>query len=159
MGQVRICLLLFGITVILTSMPIQAGPFDSYPNAWLMILTPYVRLGELRSDPLDPTLEYFEAEDGLSFIFYTGISQWQLLLSGTDFTSGGETIPLNQLEWKRRGGSYRKMRSTGHEEVIMSDQDERGNLHLQSLSFRLVLTGAEVPGRYGNTLTLSMVFP
>ena len=52
------------------------------------------------------------------------------------------------------------MKAAGSEEVIAKADDYGFNLHyLIDLSFRLVLTGNEAPGNYGNTMIFSMVFP
>lgn len=137
-----------------------AGQIDYYPHAILALSTTLVPFGALQTEPFDPPLEYFETEDALSIHLITLRRDWQLVMSGGDFRSGTDTIPLEQLEWKKQGSVYKKMKAAGSEEVIAKGRDYRWPVYyIFDLSFRLVLTGGEVPGYYGNTMIFSFVFP
>lgn len=154
-------LLLLLLAVVLSgAVTVGAGPTDLYPQGLLVLSSTLVGFGDLKSEPFDPPLEYFEAEDALNIHIITLFRDWQLLMSGTDFRSGADLIPLQQLEWKKQGDFYKKMKAAGSEEVIAKGEDYPWlPYYLVDLSFRLVLTGNEVPGYYGNTMTFSMIFP
>ena len=135
---------------------VRAGDIDLEIGALLALGNTVASLGELKTDPFDPTIEYFEAENAISFSGIV-VGEWQLLLSGEDFVSGADRIPLEQMEWKLRGGTYRRMPARGRYQEIMRVS---GLLKIFSdnLSFRLVLKGDESPGRYNNLLTLTLVY-
>jgi len=153
MGRSRSRWLVVCLILAVISLPVQAGLLDG----WLILLNPYVRLGELKTDPIDPALEYFEAEGALEFIIVTIRSEWRLLISGSEFQSGMDRIPLERMEWKLSGGDYRKMPVAGNELEIM--RGSHSYLYMDNLSFRLVLRGDEKPGSYNSTLYLTLVFP
>jgi hypothetical protein len=153
-----LCLLL--VVCLVGAVTIGAGPIDLYPQGVMILSSTLVQFGNLRTEPHTPPLEYFEAEDVLDIQLITLYRDWQVLMSGSDFRSGADLIPLQQLEWKKSGGYYKRMKAAGSEEVIAKADDYGFNLHyLIDLSFRLVLTGNEAPGNYGNTMIFSMVFP
>jgi hypothetical protein len=146
------------ITIPVQAVTTAVTTNDISLDGLFFLLNSHVRLGDLKTDPVNPTLEYFEANEALSFFLLTLNSKWQLFLSGDDFVSGGDRIPLEQMEWKLGTGNYRKMPRAGKEELIMTHgQSSSGWLHYDNLSFRLVLQGDEAPGRYNSTLTLTMV--
>ncbi|NLY91794.1 MAG: hypothetical protein GX081_09375 [Firmicutes bacterium] len=160
MGRSRSRWLVLCLMLAVVSLPVQAGLLDIYGlDGWLLLLNSYVRLGELKTDPIDPALEYFESEGALSFLFGSIDTEWQMFLSGTDFQSGMDRIPLERMEWKISGGDYRRMPAAGREVVIMRGDQNSSWLQMGSLSFRLVLRGDEKPGTYSSTLFLTMVFP
>ncbi|HHT49305.1 MAG TPA: hypothetical protein GXZ98_08455 [Firmicutes bacterium] len=157
MGWSRKRWFFFCFILLVLSLPIQAEVFESNGlSSGLYLFDSYVRLGELKTDPIDPALEYFEAEEALSFFLWSLFSDWQLFLSGTDFISGMDQISLERMEWKITGGEYRKMPPAGSQLEIMRG---RSLLEWDSLSFRLVLRGDESPGLYNSILTITMVFP
>ena len=144
-GRTRWLILLLMLAVI--SLPVRAGLMDVYGlDTWLLLLNSYVRLGELKSDPLDPALEYFEAERALRFLLASGSHDWQLFISGTDFQSGLDRIPLERMEWKLGSGDYRKMPAAGKELAIMRGSPKESWIYMDSLSFRLGKRGDEKPG-------------
>ena len=164
-------LILTILLVAVSSISVRAGIDDCYPDGSMLLLsTSVAQLGELKVDPLNPQFEYFEVTNGLTVLFYPRSSRWQVVMSGSDFRSGVESIPLEQLEWKKDGEKYKKMPSSGRDVVLAKSQQDKADeadqegrniprLHYFDLSFRLVLKGVEVPGRYGNTMIISMVFP
>ena len=153
-----ICLLL--VFSFFGAFPAGAGTVDLYPQGILTLSSSLVQLGALKTEPHTPPLEYFEAEDALNIHIITIFPDWQLLMSGSDFSSGPDRIPLQQLEWKKQGGYYKRMKPAGSQEVIAKGEEFPWSLYyLIDLSFRLVLTGNEAPGNYGNTMIFSMVFP
>ena len=137
MGKNRVCLLLLGLLLAAVLVPFRAQGVDVEFGALLSLGNSVANLGELKTDPFDPTLEYFEAENAISFNVLVLFGQWQLLLSGEDFVSGGERIPLERLEWKLQSGSYRRMPAPGKNQEVARYS---GLLRLYSdyLSFRLV---------------------
>lgn len=152
-------LLVFWLMLVVITIPVQAGTTDNYGTSGLLIITtPYVRMGEFKTDPVNPALEYFEAEEALNFLILTWDSKWQVFLSGVDFVSGVDQIPLEQMEWKLGGNKYHKMPRAGKEEIILTHEQASGFLQYHSLSFRLALQGDEAPGRYNSTLTLTMIY-
>ncbi|HEY8392191.1 MAG TPA: hypothetical protein VIL83_05640 [Capillibacterium sp.] len=160
MGRSRRRRLVLLLLLVLLSFPAQAGLVDFYGfDTMLLLLNPVVNLGEIKTDPLDPTLEYFEAERALRFILISASDNWQLFLSGGDFQSGMDRIPLERMEWKLSGGDYRRMPAAGKELAIRSGSVKESWLYTDSLSFRLVLRGDEKPGSYYSTVMLTVVFP
>ncbi|HBG15980.1 MAG TPA: hypothetical protein DDW93_04295 [Firmicutes bacterium] len=160
MFRTRVLLLTILLTIAVASCQVKAGLYDTYPDfSFLILSTPIVRLGDLKTDPLDPTHEYFETTNALSVLFYTQSSKWEVVMSGSDFQSGSESIPLRQMEWKKEGANYKKMSSPGKNTVLAKAQGEGNLFYMLNLSFRLVLEGVEIPGRYGNTMVISMIFP
>lgn len=150
------------IFLMITFVSIEAGIYDRYPDgSMLLISSPLVGLGELKADPLNPTIEYFENTNALLVFFFPRSSRWQLVLSGEDFRSGINTIPLSQMEWMKDGGKYHKLSTAGKETVLAKNQDYKDgkNLRLLNLAFRLVLKGEEVPGRYSSSMVISLIFP
>ncbi|MBA2132653.1 hypothetical protein [Capillibacterium thermochitinicola] len=156
MGKGRVCLLLLGLLLTVALVPVQVQGIDWENGAILALGNTVANLGELKTDPFDPTLEYFEAENAISFTVLVLLNEWQLLLSGEDFVAGAERIPLAQMEWKLRNGTYRRMPAAGSNQELMRIS---GFLRVisDSLSFRLVLKGDESPGHYSSTLTLTLV--
>lgn len=158
MSRSKACLLVFCLILAVITIPVQAVTTNDISlDGLFFLVNSHVRLGDLKTDPVNPTLEYFEAQEALSFIIITWDSNWQILLSGGDFVSGVDQIPLEQMEWKLGADHYRKMPRAGKEQLILTHGQSSGLLQYHSLSFRLVLEGDEAPGRYSNTLTLSMI--
>lgn len=158
MGKSRRFLLLLGLFLAVALVPVRAQDIDLGLRGTLVLYDSVASLGQLKTDPIDPTLEYFEAEGALNFLVVAIVPGWQVFLSGTDFVAGAERIPLERLEWKLSGGNYRRMLASGRSQEIIKNTTG-GLLYLDNLSFRLVLRGDESPGRYNSTLTLSLVFP
>ena len=159
MGRSKACLLVCCLILVMIAIPVQAETTDYFGNNGLLIITtPYVRLGELKTDPANPALEYFEAEEALRFLIFTWDSKWQVFLSGNDFVSGVDRIPLEQMEWKLGGSNYRKMPRAGKEEIILAQGQNSGFFQYHNLSFRLALRGDEAPGRYNSNLTITMIY-
>ncbi len=156
-------LIVFWLMFLMISfVSIEAGIYDHYPDgSWLSLPTSFVELGEIITDPFDSTIEYFETHNALFILFFPPNSKWQLILSGEDFRSGINTIPLSQMEWMKDGGKYRKMSAAGKETVLARNQDYKEGeiIQLLNLSFRLILKGEEVPGRYSSSMVISLVFP
>ena len=160
MVKSRICLLLLLwllLVVVLVPVRAQNWDWDLGLGAMLTLTNAVANLGELKTDPLNPLFEYFEAENAISFSVFVLFREWQVLLSGTDFVSGVERIPLEQLEWKMRDGTYRRMPAPGRNQEIMRVSGI--GLYSGNLSFRLVLAGDERPGLYNSTITLTLVNP
>ncbi|NLM38250.1 MAG: hypothetical protein GX202_09020 [Firmicutes bacterium] len=157
MGKVRVYLLLVGLLLAAVLVPVHVqGNIDLENGAILFLANSVANLGELKTDPFDPTLDYFEAQNVVSFGVVVLYNEWQLLLSGEDFVAGSGRIPLSRLEWKMQNGNYRRMPNPGTNQELRRFSGVP-QLWGDKLSFRLVLKGDESPGHYSGTLTLTLV--
>lgn len=169
MGERKKRLILILLIFLLTSfLSIEAEIPDNFPDdldyfnspdtSRLWILPSLVELGEIKTDPFDSTIEYFERTNALFILFIPPNTKWQLVLTGEDFRSGGDVIPLRQMEWMKNREGYKKMPKAGKEEVIAKNKDQGGGIfQFLTLSFKLKLEGDEVPGRYSSSMIISLI--
>jgi|SRR5690554_1679808 len=155
-GRLRVLTILFALLFpVLTA---YGGIIDFPENSILFLSSFQVDLGSLRSQGQK---EFFENEDALLIILITGVADWQILLSGEDFTSGEHIVPLRQLEWKTKKKNYKKMPKAGREVCIIDSKDYEPSeiIYAVGVSYRLELTGDEMAGSYRAPLTVSMIIP
>lgn len=161
-----ILVLVFLLVLLLSSTVTYGGFFDLYPNLSILFISGFqVNLGLPKKDPTDPSgrREYLEKENAIYVGFWSQDPEWQIFLTGEDFTTSGEhKVPLTQLEWRSLEKNYRRMPRAGRPVCIMDSQDfagEETSFHLVYLSYRLELTGNEMAGRYRAPIVITMVFP
>src|SRR5690554_6450206 len=157
LGRLWILTVLFAL--LFPGLTAYGGIID-FPNDSILFLSSFqVDLGSLKSQGKK---EYFENENALFVFFLTRADEWQILLSGEDFTSGEHIVPLRQLEWRAKKKNYKKMPKAGREVCIIDSKDYEPSgivSDVVGVSYRLELTGDELAGSYRAPLTVSMIIP
>lgn len=107
--------------------------------------------------------QYYERLNAAQLSFRCNAkTNWEVRVSGTDFSSGDYHIPITQLQWSKGSGSYQNMPANGSYDVVATPADFSGhgaNWHDLNLSYRLNTTGDEYEGTYQATLTYTLFVP
>lgn len=133
-------------------------------KAELELSTSYVDLGPFHSDRVSGHL-YFEKNSAVQVRFGCNLpTEWEVRISGTDFRSGVEVLPISKLQWKAGGsGSYQYMPPQGDSTVVASWREYNGQgkpvKDHKNISYRLELTGEEYEGQYLGLVTYTMFIP
>ena len=151
----------------------------SYGNFYFHGLAGYLRLpsqgidfGAPKPDPSDPKRRriYFEAINVMPvtyrayrWVITTYNANWEVKISGDDFSNGADLIPISQLQWKIRGGNYRKMPAQGDWDSLDSSAnyktiEEKSAEHTVPISFYFPMTNDEYGGTYQGKFYATLVF-